>query len=295
LSGPTAPRFCIRCGGARAPGAHFCTACGADLSAQDAMPAAEPAPVVGAAATAFATQHCPACGAEQPLEHVFCTVCGGSLRPAPEPEPIPTPWVRADGTHPVRLIVRRQPRQSRLGALLRLPPAAVAAAAAIVCLAAAIVAALLAWPARLATGRYPRALRAVAAAGLGFAARASCYACMLSPAFPFSRPDPAVQIELPEVAGRPWLRLPALVPVLPLLVLEVVVAIVCAPVAWAAVVGWGRLPDGMADVMEQPQRYGLRFWAYALLLSDSYPWFQPERESAPPPALTAPSGNVGGL
>lgn len=294
MSGQPAARFCIRCGAARAPGAGFCTACGAALSAQDSGPAAEPA-AVAAAAGAPVARHCPACGASQPLEHAFCTSCGGSLRPAPEPDPIPTLWVGSDVTHPVRLIVGRRPRQGRLGALLRLPPALVAALAAVAFMAAALVAALLAWPARLATGRYPRALRAVAAGALVYATRASCYACMVSPSFPLRGPDQPVQIELPEVAGRPWLRLPALLPVVPLYLLEAVVAVVSAPVAWVAVVGWGRLPDGLAEVMEQPQRFAVRFWAYALLLSDGYPWFQPEREPAPPPALAEPSSNVGAL
>jgi hypothetical protein len=176
----------------------------------------------------------------------------------------------------VRLTVRRDVTHGRLGGVLRLPAALLAVATAVLFLAIAVLAAVAAWPCRLLAGRYPSRLRAVAVAALAFAARASCYACMLSPALPFSRPGQPVEVELPAVSGRPWLRLPALIPVAPLLVLEMLVAMLCAVPAWFAVVFWGRLPGGLAEVMEQPQRLIVRFWAYALLLSDTYPWFQPQ-------------------
>ena len=116
---------------------------------------------------------------------------------------------------------------------------------------------------------------------------------MLSPQFPHTGAVGAVRVELPEPTGRPWLRLPALVPVVPLAILEWCVAFLCAPVAWGSVLALGRLPDGMADVLEQPQRYRARFWAYALLLCDTYPWFQPEQPPpSPTPAETPVPGTV---
>ena len=49
-----------------------------------------------------------------------------------------------------------------------------------------------------------------------------------------------------------------------------------ASVAWIAILVRGRLPDGMADVMELEQRYRVRLLAYVLCLTDAYPSFQPE-------------------
>jgi hypothetical protein len=227
---------------------------------------------------------------------VFCIACGADLRqqdagalgappaspPDPQPAPIPVPWVRSGATHPVRLVVVRYPHHSRLWAILRLPPALAAQIISLVWLVGAIAATVAAWFVRVSGRPYPPALRRVASEWLQFSQRASAYAFMLSPQFPRPGPLGAVRVELPEPKGRPWLRLPALVPVVPLAFLEWCVAFLCAPVAWVWVVALGTLPDGMADVMEQPQRYRARFWAYALLLCDTYPWFQPEAQ--PPPS-----------
>jgi Domain of unknown function (DUF4389) len=240
---PPAARFCTRCGAARVPQARYCAACGAALDQQ--APPSWPAPP----------------------PHVR------------EADPVPVPWLREGSTHPVRLVVGRPARHGRLGALVRLPAGALAGAVALAWSVAAVGAAVLAWPVRVAGRPYPRRLHGVAQGWLRYATRASCYGLMVSPAFPRAGPGQAVDVELPEPSGRPWLRLPALVPAVPLAVLEWLVAVLCAPVAWVAVLATGRVPDGLADVMEQPQRYGVRFWAYALLLTDAYPWFQPELDA----------------
>ena len=285
MSAPRAARFCIRCGAARLPEARFCTTCGADLSLQvPAPPAAEPA----GAADAPAVGYCPACGAEQPHGHAFCTRCGAALQAPPEPDPIPTPWVRADASSPVRLTVRRVPRHGRLGALLRLPPVLVALVVASLWFVVAIPAVAIAWFARVAGRPYPGSLRRFVSAFLELSTRGSCYASMLTPEFPRLGPGRLVDIGLPEPGdGRPWLRLPLVLSGYPVLLLEILVALMCAIVAWLTILFVGRLPEGMADVLEQPQRYSVRYWAYALLLSDTYPWFQPEREApVSTPALT---------
>jgi hypothetical protein len=209
--------------------------------------------------------------------------------PLPEPRsepvlvPVPVPWVRPGATHPVRLVVVRAPHHARLWAILRLPPALAAEIAALAWLVAAIAATGAAWFVRVAGRPYPPALRRVTNGWLQFSQRTSAYAFMLTPEFPRPGPAGAVRVELPDPQGRPWLRLPALVPVLALAFLEWCVAFLCAPVAWVSVVALGTLPDGLADVIEQPQRYRARFWAYALLLCDTYPWFQPEAPRPLPP------------
>jgi hypothetical protein len=244
----------VHCGAPRSAQARFCIACGADLLRQDA-----------------AALGVPPAGPD----------------PQPVPAPIPVPWVRSDATHPVRLVVVRPPHHPRLWAILRLPPALAAEIVSLVWLVVALAATVAAWFVRVAGRPYPPALRRVTSGWLQFSQRASAYAFMLTPELPRPGPLRMVRVELPEPKGRPWLRLPAVAPVVPLAFLEWCVAFLCAPVAWVAVVALGTLPDGMADVMEQPQRYRARFWAYALLLSDTYPWFQPEAQPPPPIQSTA--------
>ena len=279
MSAPRAARFCIRCGAARLPEARFCTTCGDDLSVQVPAPA-PPAAERAGAADEPAVGYCPACGAEQPHGHAFCTRCGAALQAPPEPDPIPTPWVRAGASSPVRLTVRRVPRHGRLGALVRLPPVLVTLVVASLWFVAVIPAVAIAWFARVAGRPYPGSLRRFVSVFLEFSTRGSCYSGMLTPEFPRLGPGRLVEIGLPEPSTRrPWLRLPLTLSAYPILVLEGLVAIMCAIVAWFTIVIMGRLPDGMADVMEQPLRYSVRHWAYALLLSDTYPWFQPDAEA----------------
>jgi hypothetical protein len=53
--------------------------------------------------------------------------------------------------------------------------------------------------------------------------------------------------------------------------------------AWFVILFTGKLPKGMFEVMELPQRFNARYTAYsALLITDRYPWFQPETEPTVP-------------
>jgi hypothetical protein len=261
-------------------------ACGAAI-VEPPVPAGD-APAATAVAPPPALAACPACGAEQPAWHRFCTVCGSGLAPLPEPDPVPAPWVRPGAPHPVRVHIRRAPRQGRPGALVRVLGAPAAVLAALAWWLAAVPAALTAWIARLATGRSPAPLRRFLLAWLRFATRANCYAFMVAPGFPGSAAAHAVAVDVPAPDGRPWLRPVGVLAAVPVAVLQWLVAALCAPVAWVAVLATGRIPDGLADVMEQPQRYRARFWAYAFVLTDTFPWFQPEAvPAAPSDSVTA--------
>ena len=52
-----------------------------------------------------------------------------------------------------------------------------------------------------------------------------------------------------------------------------------AVVAWFVIIVDRALPRSIFEIMELPQRYYVRYTAYAqLLTTDRYPWFQPEDE-----------------
>src|SRR5919198_507333 len=85
---------------------------------------------------------------------------------------------------------------------------------------------------------------------------------------------------------RYFLLIPAYILLYLLTLLEAVMAFF----AWWVILFIGRLPEGMFEVMELPQRYNSRVTAYlVLLITDAYPWFQDETEPDPEP-WTAPAG-----
>ena len=256
-SGPA--RFCIRCGTERLEGARFCIRCGAPFDG--AAPAS-----VGAAATLPAVE----------------------TPPVPPADLLEPPWASPGHPHPLRFAVPRTPRRPRrtlavpsavlIGQILLLhfggKPGLIVfaifwtAVVAITCLLA-----LAGWLVRIAIGRLPRLLGAAAFGWLGTWARLWSWFGLL---VDWSSP-PAV--ELDPAAGRGLGLIARPITTLPALVVETLWLLpgAClASVAWIAILVRGRLPDGMADVMELEQRYRVRLLAYVLCLTDAYPWFQPE-------------------
>ena len=176
----------------------------------------------------------------------------------------------------VGLRIPRDRTQGRLSILFRavlvLPPAVLTA----VWFVALLPVVAVTWLVRVTVARHPSWARRFAASWLRYALRTSCYLACLVDEFPRAGGMRQVDVSLPEVTGRPLLRIVGLVPSVPLALLELTLACACVPVAWFAVVITGRVPSGVADVLEQTQRSSARFWAYAVLVSDAFPWFEPD-------------------
>jgi hypothetical protein len=49
-------------------------------------------------------------------------------------------------------------------------------------------------------------------------------------------------------------------------------------VAWFAILITGRFPATLFELIELPYRYSIRVQSFGNLVTDSYPWFQPESE-----------------
>ncbi len=258
-------RFCTVCGAVGAGSAAYCTSCGAGLAPRPPAPE----PELGASA-----QHrfCVRCGASLVEGAAFCTACGRSLA-APAPlDPVAPFWVRAHARNPVSFTVTRSPRRGRATVLL----APGWWLAQLLTIAIGLPVSVAAWLIRTAAGRLPDPVDAVAAHLLDAGVRTGCFGSLLG------FPGDGLTV---DAGHRPSGRVAALlrpvliVPALAVGVLEWAVLVVCFPVVLASVVVAGRVPEGVADVLEQAWRYGARLAAYGLFLTDAYPWFQPAAES----------------
>jgi hypothetical protein len=273
-SGPA--RFCTRCGTERLAGARFCIRCGAGFD-DAALPAAPvPVPPSGAAPVA------PAADALEP------------------------PWASPGRPHPLRFGVPRAPRRLRrtlivptvvlIGQALLLHFGGRPGLIVLTVLWVAVVAitwllAMAGWLVRIAVGRLPRLLESGSFGWLRLWARLWSWFGLLvdwaSPPVPALEPDGGRGIGL---IARPLAALPAFV----IEILWLLPGACLAFAAWIAILVRGRLPDGMADVMELEQRYRARLLAYVLCLTDAYPWFQPEAVDAPVESVALPESVHGG-
>jgi Domain of unknown function (DUF4389) len=274
VSRPSGPaRFCIRCGAERHERARFCIRCGESFG--------------DAPATASVAGPPPA-------------------SPALPPDALEPPWASPGRPHPVHFAVPRAPRRRRwtvivptailIGQFLLLhfggKPGLIvfalfwAAVVAVTCLLS-----LAGWLVRIAAGRLPRLLDAASIGWLGTWARLWSWFGLLVdwPSPPSVTLEPESGRSLGLIA-RPLAALPALV----IETLWLVLGVCLAFVAWIVIVIRGRLPDGMADVMELEQRYRVRLLAYVLCLTDAYPWFQPEAVDAAAEPVALPESVHGG-
>src|SRR5262249_47192242 len=146
----------------------------------------------------------------------------------------------------------------------------------------------IAWFAILFMGRYPEGMFGFQLGYLRYLTRVRCYAALLTDQFPPFGAGSAddgypisVDAELPEHLSRlttffrSLLVIPASIVGLFLFILEYLMTVI----AWFVILVIGRLPQGMFEIMELPQRFNVRLTAYGSLYStDRYPWFQPESE-----------------
>jgi Domain of unknown function (DUF4389) len=146
---------------------------------------------------------------------------------------------------------------------------------------------LFAWFAILFTGRYPEAFFDFGAAFLSYSTRVNCYIYLLTDQFPpfgggVSGDGYPVQVSVdrPEQLSRltTFFRLIIAIPVFLVLYVLQLLGRLLAFFAWFVILFTARLPTGLFDVMELPQRYQVRANGYVMLLTDVFPWFQDETQ-----------------
>ena len=156
----------------------------------------------------------------------------------------------------------------------------------------AYVCIFLAWFAILFTGRYPGGMFRLVSGFLTYSTQVNCYYLILTDKFPpFGGAAPGdgypvqVSVDVPERLSRlttffrTLLAIPAEIVVYFLALLGAILAVF----AWIVVIVLGRLPRGLFELMELPQRYQMRVNGYLFLVTDVYPWFQEETREDPEP------------
>ena len=194
--------------------------------------------------------------------------------------------------YPVHFDVEHQERYSRLTTFFRLVLAIPHLIWILLWSVATGIVVFLAWFAILFTGRYPQGFFNFVAAFLSYSTRVSCYLFLLTDRFPpFSGGSPddgypvQVSVDRTERLSRltTFFRLFMAIPAYLVLYVLQLLGRLLAFFAWFVIVIMGRLPKGLFEVMELPQRYQLRVTAYLFLVTDAYPWFQEETLRDPAP------------
>lgn len=152
--------------------------------------------------------------------------------------------------------------------------------------AVAEVCAFIGWFAILFTGKLPEGLSNMICMALRYQGRTMAYAGFLHDQFPpfefSSTPaDPGgtpVQVNFqPQLEGRnrvtSFFRLLLAIPAAVFLVLIVIVAVICQIIGFFAVLFTGKWPDAIRGWVMKGLRATVRFDAYAMLLTDTYPPF----------------------
>ncbi len=202
--------------------------------------------------------------------------------------------------YPVHFEVEHQEQYSRLSTFFRLFLLIPQLIVVVLWGIAVEVVVFLAWFAILFTGRYPRGFFNFVTTFLSYSTRVSCYGYLLTDKFPpFSGGSPGdgypvqVSVDWPESLSRltTFFRLFIAIPAYLVLYVLQLLGRLLAFFAWFVVLIMGRLPKGLFEVMELPQRYQLRVTAYLFLVTDTYPWFQEETLPDPAP-WTGPPAEV---
>lgn len=143
---------------------------------------------------------------------------------------------------------------------------------------------IVAWFALLFTGRWPVALYEFMVGFLRFYARFNCYLYLTVDRFPpfNGNPDPAYPARLlvaPQLAGYSRLKVflrvfYALIPAIIAGVMSYAIALV-GFVSWLVIVITGRQPAGLQNAMVFLLAYTVRAYALMLLVTETWPPFEP--------------------
>lgn len=200
----------------------------------------------------------------------------GVAAPAPGELAAPPPVVDPRGPRP-RFAVDDDLRRSRLLALFRLPLTAphlvwISLWGLVVAVALPAI-----WLVALATGRLPRPLHRFLRAFTRYATQLFAFASLAGNPFPGflgSLPYP-IDVDVPEPVRQPrlglLLRWLLIVPAVIFCQVLGVVGWLLVPVAWLVAVALGRLPRGLAEVLQYVVRFHALTLAYGMLLTRRYP------------------------
>jgi hypothetical protein len=200
--------------------------------------------------------------------------------------------------HPVRLVVADDLQRPRLTVLFRLFLAIPHFVWWFLWATLVFVAAFVAWLAALVTGRVPEVLHRFLAAFVRYSTHLAAFVYLVGRRFPgFTGRAGSYGIDL-DVAPRErqsrWKTLLRVLLAIPAFVVAGAlggVAGVVAFLAWWYALATARMPEGLRNLGASCLRYSAQTYAYALLLTDRYPYASPilrEREPAPLPAAPAP-------
>jgi hypothetical protein len=200
--------------------------------------------------------------------------------------------------HPVRIVVDDDLERPRLTVLFRLLLALPHVAWLLLWSLAVVFAALAAWVVALVSGRVPDPLQRFLAAYVRYGTHLSAFVYLVGRRFPgFTGREGSYGIDL-EIDRAPrqsrWKTLFRAVLAIPAFLLAGAlggVASVVAFLAWWYALVTRRMPEGLRNLGAACIRYSAQTWAYALLVTDRYPYAAPVlRERAPEPEPEAQIG-----
>jgi hypothetical protein len=198
--------------------------------------------------------------------------------------------------HPVRLVVTDDLERPRLTVLFRLFLALPHFVWWLLWATAVFFVAIVAWIAALVTGRVPDTLHRFLAAFVRYSTHLGAFVYLVGRRFPgFVGSAGSYGIDL-EIAAREtqsrWKTLFRWVLALPALIVAGAlggVVLLIAFLAWWYALVTARMPEGMRNLGAACLRYSAQTYAYALLVTDRYPYAapvlrEPEPEPEPEPA-----------
>jgi Domain of unknown function (DUF4389) len=204
--------------------------------------------------------------------------------------------------HPVQLVVTDDLERPRLTVLFRLFLALPHFVWWALWATAVFFVAIVAWIAALATGRVPDPLHRFLAAFVRYSTHLGAFVYLIGRRFPgFVGRAGSYGIDL-EIAPREqqsrWRILFRWLLAIPALIVAGAlggVVFLIALLAWWYALVTGRMPDGLRNLGASCLRYSAQTYAYALLVTDRYPYASPvlrEHKPVPEPALFYPPGPI---
>lgn len=204
--------------------------------------------------------------------------------------------------HPVRAVVTDDLERPRLTVVFRFLLAIPHLAWLTLWSVAAVLAVIVGWFATLFTGHLPAALHRFLAAYLRYSTHVIAYLYVLGRRFPgFTGRAGSYEIDIeidPPAAQNRWKTFFRLFLAIPALLLASAlggVTFVAAFLGWWYAIAKGQMPEGLRNLGVVCLRYSAQTYAYALLLTDRYPYAAPVLNPRAAEPVDAPEPQTMGM